>query len=92
MSVNVSPIQRADEEAAKLYESFVESFEVEQRGGPQHGGGGHDPNGGFVRGGVVMPGQSPSARELWEETAVVLEDQCAIMSFFACFRLCPEKP
>lgn len=58
--------QRADEEAAKLYESFVESFEVEQRGGPQHGGGGHDPNGGFVRGGVVMPGQSPNARKYAE--------------------------
>lgn len=53
--------QRADEDAAKLYESFVESFEVEQRA-PQHGGGSND--GGFVRGGVVMPGQSPSAREL----------------------------
>ncbi|MEW5308379.1 MAG: hypothetical protein WDW38_000347 [Sanguina aurantia] len=50
--------RRADEDAAKLYESFVESFEVEQRA-PQQGGGSHD--GGFVRGGTVMPGQSPSA-------------------------------
>ena len=49
-------MQRADAEAAKLYEEFVESF----------GDGGGDGEGGaapraFVRGGTIQPGSSAAA-------------------------------
>jgi hypothetical protein len=44
--------QKADEEAAKVYEEFVESFKGDD-GGPGRDGGGVKA---FVRGGVVAPG------------------------------------
>ncbi len=48
-------MQKADEEAAKVYEEFVESFKSENDGGRQ-------PKQ-FVRGGTVLPGSKPSEGE-----------------------------
>ena len=49
-------IQRADEEAARLYEEFVESFKAEEGPGGKK----------FVRGGIINPDDhdtaAPSAR------------------------------
>ncbi len=44
-------LQKADEEAAKVYEEFVESFKTEE---PSR------KSGGFVRGGTVLPGSKPT--------------------------------
>lgn len=49
--------QRAEEEAAAVYEEFVESFKVDDEPGGRGGGG---PKA-FVRGGVVAPGSSSHA-------------------------------
>lgn len=50
--------QKAEEEAAKVYEEFVESFQANE---PQHNRYGPRDDGPkpFVRGGVVMPGSKP---------------------------------
>eukprot|EP00798_Chlamydomonas_sp_ICE-L_P032267 gene32267-16833_t len=50
-----SQFQKADEEAAKVYEDFVESFKSEEA--PMSRGGG-PPVKAFLRGGIVQPGQS----------------------------------
>lgn len=49
-------LQKADEETAKLYEDFVESFQAPEPRRPAMGG---PPIRAFVRGGTVMPGQRP---------------------------------
>lgn len=57
--------QKAEEDAARVYEDFVESFQSEpRRQAVQRAQGG--PNMAFVRGGMVMPGQRAEDGEMRE--------------------------